>query len=295
MGTPPAPAPQYGAQYGHGWAFPHPPPPSPPERPEGADPWPRWPVWYGPAAMAVGLVATVMAVVILGAFLSAGGGDPTNNSAFNQIATVIQDVVFIGAAILFAARTGRPKAWQFGIRRSRFWPSVGWAAAGIGAFWVFAIVYSVIVRPKGEQDTLDSLGTNDSHLALVCAAVLVIVIAPVAEEFFFRGFFYRALRSRFSVAPAAIIDGVLFGAIHFQGASTLEILPVLAALGIMFCLVYERTGSLFTTIALHSLNNLIAYGGGTHEWGVAGIVGGAALLVWMTLPRLLPKTDPAMR
>ena len=29
---------------------------------------------------------------------------------------------------------------------------------------------------------------------------MVICVAPFAEEFFFRGFFYRALRSRFTVA-----------------------------------------------------------------------------------------------
>ena len=295
MGQPPAPAQPYGIQYGYGWAFPHPPPPSPPELPEGASPWPRWPPWYGPLAMVVGLVATVIVAVIVGAFFTAGGGDTTDSPAFTQIATLLQDAIFAGAAVFFAARVARPRAWQFGLRRTRFWRTVGWAAAGMAAFWVFVIAYSLIVRPEAEQDTLESLGTEDSRFALVAAAVLVVVIAPLAEEFFFRGFFYRALRTKFAVIPAALIDGILFGAIHFEGADTAEILPELAALGVMFCLVYERTGSLFTTIALHSLNNLIAYGSGTDEWGVAGIVGGVALILWMTVPRILPAGAPVTR
>ena len=72
---------------------------------------------------------------------------------------------------------------------------------------------------------------------------------------------HPALRSRFAVLAAAGIDGLLFGIIHFDfsGADALLIVPPLALLGFIFCLVYERTGSLYPVIALHSLNHAIAY------------------------------------
>src|SRR5204862_6348929 len=123
--------------------------------------------------------------------------------------------------------------------------------------------------------------------ALVAGAVLVIVIAPTAEEFFFRGFCSRALRSRLAVIPAALLDGLLFGAIHYDGAKTAVLLPVLAVLGFVFCLVYERTGTLFSTIALHSLNNFVAYASGTDSWGVAGAVGGVMLTACVLAPRVI--------
>ena len=62
-------------------------------------------------------------------------------------------------------------------------------------------------------------------------ALAVIVVAPVAEEFFFRGFFYRALRTKLRVWAAALIDGLVFGALHFQGLDSAVILPVIAAVG----------------------------------------------------------------
>jgi CAAX protease family protein len=291
-GWPPQPQPAYGPQYG--WAFPHPPPPDPPELPEGASPWPKWPPWYGFAAMGIGLVATVIAAMVIGLLFTAAGGD-IDGPAFTQVATIIQDVIFVGSALFLAAQTMRPKPWHFGLRRTRFWPTVGWAAAGMGAFWLFVILYSLLVGPEGQQDTLDTLGTKDSTFALFGAAILVVTIAPFAEEFFFRAFFYRSLRTRFSVAPAALINGAIFGLIHFEGVDTLEILPILAVLGLIFCLVYERTGNLFACIALHSLNNFLAFGSGTDEWGVAGIVGGTTLLLCMTIPRLLPARAPAVR
>ena len=87
----------------------------------------------------------------------------------------------------------------------------------------------------------EDLGADDGTFGLIAAGFMIICVAPFAEEFFFRGFFYGALRTRFSVCLAALIDGLLFGLIHFEGgADGLLIVPPLAVLGIMFCLVYER-------------------------------------------------------
>jgi membrane protease YdiL (CAAX protease family) len=124
---------------------------------------------------------------------------------------------------------------------------------------------------------------------------MVIVIAPVAEEIFFRGFFYRALRSRFTIAGAATIDGLLFGVIHydFSGAEALLILPPLAALGIVFCLVYERTGSLFAVIALHALVNTFGYlAVAKNSVYVALGFGLAMLAACIVVPRVIGRGPP---
>ena len=116
---------------------------------------------------------------------------------------------------------------------------------------------------------------------------MIICVAPVAEEFFFRGFFYRALRSRYSMLVAALIDGLLFGVIHFDfsGADALLIVPPLAVLGFMFCLVYERTGSLYPVIALHALNNAIAFAVTIEDARVSLVLGPLVLLACTLVPR----------
>jgi membrane protease YdiL (CAAX protease family) len=123
------------------------------------------------------------------------------------------------------------------------------------------------------------------------------VVAPVTEEFFFRGFFYRALRSRFSVAAAAIIDGLLFGIIHynFEGADALLLLPPLALLGVIFCLVYEKTGSLFPVIGMHAFNNSVAYAAQADDgWLVSLTVGPLVLAACILAPRFFrPAAPPA--
>jgi membrane protease YdiL (CAAX protease family) len=72
---------------------------------------------------------------------------------------------------------------------------------------------------------------------------------------------------------------------------------VLAVLGIMFCYVYERTGSLFPTIALHALNNTIAYGATTNDgWIPAATVGALVLtgcVVGLVRVPRAPRASPA--
>ena len=278
----------YGPQYGYGYAFPHPSPPDPPERPAGVAGYPRWPAWYGPAAFGTGIVVTSIFAAVIAAI---SGGKLGTAAAL--ILTAILDAVFVATAILFASMTERPRPPHFGLRRAPFWRTVGWATLGMVSFWIVSGVYSVLVKSHGKQTVLQDLHARDSIATLVSAAILVIIIAPTAEEFFFRGFFYRALRTRMSVLVAAVLDGLLFGGIHYSGASAAALLPILAVLGFTFCLVYERTGTLFSTIGLHALNNTIAYGVGTHKWAVAGPVGGAMLTACLVVPLVLGARTPA--
>ena len=254
---------------------------------------PRWPAWYAAVAFLVGLIGTFLVVGIAAA---ATGTDPGDESpAFTIVGTLAQSVVFAGTAILFASMTAPPRPWQFGLRRVPFRQAVGWAALGILAFYVLSAVYAAVVQPDAEQEITERLGADQGTLGLIAAGFMVIVVAPSAEEFFFRGFFYGALRSRFAVLPAAAIDGVLFGAIHwdFSDAESLLLIPPLALLGFIFCLVYERTGSLFPVIALHSFNNTIAFGAQADGWEVSAVLGPLMLLATMLVPRLLPRPAAA--
>jgi CAAX protease family protein len=272
-------------------------PPNPPELPVGADPAPRWPVWYAPAGFLAGFAITLFVSVIAGVIASAAGANVEDDipPGLVVVLTLLQGVILAGTAIFLASRTSRPRPWHFGLRRAPFWRSVGWAAAGLGAFLLFVILYTALVTPEGEQSVTEDLGADESTLALVAAGFVVIVVAPVAEEFFFRGFFYRALRSRLGAIAAAAIDGLVFGLIHFTGSDTLELLPILGVLGFMFCLVYERTRTLYTVIGLHAFNNSIAYGAEADTVAVSVIFGTTMLAACMFAPRFLHPPRTAVR
>jgi uncharacterized protein len=256
------------------------PPPDPPERPEGASSWPLWPWWYGPVAF----VAAQVAGLLVGAVVFAAfGTDDIDEPAPLIVATVILDVIMVCTALLFASWTKRPRGPDFGFRRTRFWPALGWSALTFFSFIAFAGIYSAFVDVE-EQSTLDDLGAEESQTALVVSAVLVIVVAPVVEEFFFRGFFYRALRSKLPALAAAAVVGIVFGLVHITSGA--DAIPVLVVLGIALCLLYEVTGSLYPVIALHAFNNAIAYGAGVEAPALAAGLGLAVIAACVMLPRL---------
>jgi membrane protease YdiL (CAAX protease family) len=262
---------------------PPPPPPDRPELPEGAAP--RWPAWYAGVGFLVALIATLIVVGIVAAATGATADD--EDPTFTIVATFLQGLIFIGTAVMFASFTRTPKPEHFGLRPARFWPAAGWAALGMLSFYALVALYSLVVQPDAEQTVAQDLGANQGTFGMIAAGFMVVCVAPVAEEFFFRGFFYRALRSRWPVLGAAAIDGLLFGVIHydFTGVDALLILPPLGILGFIFCLVYERTGSIYPTIAMHALNNAIAFGVTIENGSVSLVLGPLMLLACATIPR----------
>ena len=150
------------------------------------------------------------------------------------------------------------RAWHFGLRRRASGRRSAGRRSGSFSFYVLAAIYSAILQPDAEQTVAQDLGADQGTLGLIAAGFMIICVAPFAEEFFFRGFFYRALRTRYSVLVAALIDGLLFGADPLRLLGRRRAADPAAAggrSGFIFCLVYERTGSLYPVIALHSFNN----------------------------------------
>jgi uncharacterized protein len=268
--------------------------------PPGAGPGePAWSAWQGLLGFASALLGTVMLGALVVGVLAVGLQTPLNQDspALNIAGVVVQDFVLIAAAIAFAAITAPPRPWQFGLRRTRLWSTTGWALLGLFLYFVFNVVYEALIDPRAEQSVADALGVNESGALLVLGGFVIIVIAPVAEEFFFRAFFYRSLRNSIArklgrgvgVILGALLTGLIFGLVHFE-PDAVAVIPVLAALGIMFCLVYERTGSLFAVIALHAFINSLAYlTVAKNSAPVALGFGGGMILICALLPRLLSR------
>jgi uncharacterized protein len=256
------------------------PPPEPPELPEAARP--RWPPWYAPVGLVASFAAIVAAIFPLLPLILLSTAGETAAAVVLLVLLLVQDGVLMGVAVLFAAIKGDPRPWHFGVRATRLWATLGWATLGLAVMLGFEVAYIELLDVS--ESNIDDLG-SDNPAAAVAVALAVIVVAPVAEEFFFRGFFYRALRTRLRVWSAALIDGLVFASLHFAGPETAVILPVIAVVGVGQCLVYERTGSLFAVIAIHAAFNTVATLGISVP--VALVIGLAVLAACVLVPRLV--------
>ena len=238
----------------------HPAPPQLPELPDGIAPTPPQPRWH-PGLAVTGLVATYLVAAIFAGITLAFGGDLDDPPpAANAVALLVQDALVIAGALVFAGLAARPRPSHFGLRPPKSWGSaVGWTLLVYGAFFVFTIVWLLALGADQSEDLPEELGAEDSTAAAIAIGAVVTIAAPIAEEIFFRGYLFGALRNWRGVWPAAVLSGILFAAVH-AGSSANEFLVPLAFLGAGLCILYAKTGSLYPSIGLHCLNNSLAYG-----------------------------------
>jgi membrane protease YdiL (CAAX protease family) len=242
----------------------------PPPRVDG------WTVRYALSAYLVVLAVAVIAAVAL-----------TVGQLRLGVGVFVVDGVMI-ATLVPLSRTRGLRGRELGLRPSEPVRSVGLVFLSVIAFFVVSAVWGHATK---QAVTPFAATLHESIAAKVLGGFAVVVCAPVVEEIFFRGLLYRSLRNRMSVPRAAIVAGVLFGAAH---ATTypLHTLPPKLAFGIIACLLYEYSGSLYPGIALHCFVDAVAF-----EFAISGhdavvfpvfLVLGASLLLYGGIRRRRP-------
>jgi membrane protease YdiL (CAAX protease family) len=208
------------------------------------------------------------------------------------VATFFQDVGWVVGAAMLAAKVAPPKAWHFGFRRARIGPAAGWSAVAIASYIALALIYTAILDPESG----DPIDTGERLGAQIGSVFIIVVVAPLCEEIFFRGFLYRIMRGRIGLWPALVINGSLFGAVHLTGGGPLAV-ALIAPLGFLLCLVYERSGSLYPCIALHALNNALVSAAEFDRVSTIALLMGATMLLICLFGSLFSprsETEPAL-
>jgi len=262
-------------------------PQRPAPRPRGQAGWRPWTAW---TAILAGFGATIFGGMIVAIVAAASGGDFEDPSPGVNIGlTFFQNAALIGAALIFAYLAGAPRGRDFGLSRPDLGRAFGLLLVVWFGFYAVSAAWVAALSLDEEQTLPDELGIEGSTLNLALVIVLITMIAPLGEELFFRGYFFAALRNWKGWVPAAIITGVVFGAIHI-GSAPIGFTVPLGFFGFGLCWLYQRTGSLYPCIALHALNNSVALGL-TQKWGAAEIVPlmAGAVIVSLALAILLAR------
>ena len=143
----------------------------------------------------------------------------------------------------------------------RLVPSHGlWRSVGLGVLlavpaWIAAQLLAVLTARLLEPFGLrPEEGVAEAAIGLVdpiVLAIALVVVAPVAEEVFFRGIVFNAWLREFDVRRAIIGSALLFALIH----GSIFVIPAIFGLGIALALLYHRTGSLPASMAMHATFN----------------------------------------
>ncbi len=173
-------------------------------------------------------------------------------------------VIFLFGFVAFFRRRGVDWQQAFGLRRK---PALHAIAFG-GIFFLAMLPPLTVVFPvcakicqvfgikDTPQDVADLLANSDSTMVVILIVAFAIAIAPVFEEFFFRGFAYPVLKQRWGTWRALVIVSAVFAAIHLHLPSFGPLFVLAIGLG----LAYELTGSLLAPITVHALFNAVNVG-----------------------------------
>ena len=211
-------------------------------------PWNTRDVWLGVLAAVLIIAASFGLVLLLRAF-----SVQTDIDFWIVLFPSLFELLFLVPVWWFAIHKYRASLKTLGFARFKL-SNIGVGIGLLFAFYIFNGAYAYLLREFGlrvQTDLTPVLSRLSNPWPLFVAVVLV---APVAEETFFRGFVFGGLRSRYDWHLAAAISAALFAAAH------LEITFFIPAfiLGYLFAYLYQRSGSIWPGMILHALVNAFA-------------------------------------
>lgn len=210
--------------------------------------------WYQPIdLLGISIITSIFFILICLSFAV-----PAVNSQSITADALIISIgfqVFIAAiAAAFALQRASLSSW-LGLH----WPQWGRviliAPACVGAMWfLFYIIDKVGYMKWMEslgverlQDTVQILQESNNPVIIFLMVVTAVIVAPICEEVVFRGYIYPVLKKYTGLWSALIISSLVFSAAHGH----LAVLLPLFILGALLVVVYERTNSIWASIAVH--------------------------------------------
>lgn len=108
-----------------------------------------------------------------------------------------------------------------------------------------------VFGPLELQEVVQLMAETDDPALKIAIGTAAVVVAPIVEEIFFRGYLYTVAKRFSDRFFAAIISSLIFALMH---GSIHAVIP-LFVLAMIMALLFEMTGSLWAPIALHMLFN----------------------------------------
>lgn len=177
---------------------------------------------------------------------------------FMLLGTIIQAALFAGLVFLFNYKRGGTFK-NLGLTKDNIGRNAVIGISGGVMLLFMIIVVSIFISviayylgiPQKPQVMVEIFQQIKSKEGLIIAVLIGSVLAPISEELYFRGFTYPYLKAQWGPWPAMLVTSIFFASLHFDW---FRVIPLtLGGLGLN--LLYERTGSLFTSIVAHSVWN----------------------------------------
>lgn len=182
-----------------------------------------------------------------------------------RLATVlhatIMDVIGISVVLYFVIKKFKGRLTNLGVSFGNFLRdirigSIGYITTLPILALILVIVITILQLTGYDQPTstaLEILYEDSRPKLLLVLTILVTFLGPIAEELFFRGFAYPVAKKKLGIKNAVILVSFVFAMLHMN---LVAFFPILG-LGILLAYLYEKTGSLIPSIAVHVIHNSV--------------------------------------
>lgn len=136
-----------------------------------------------------------------------------------------------------------------------------WYLALFGLIILFILIYYIgqtygsviyqITKDSNFTQYQKSENSEATYLVIMCG----VIVAPIAEELFYRGAIYNTLKAQYPVFAAWLIQALIFAVMH----GTLVHLPGTFSLALFNALIYEIFGKLRWNMLAHITYNAAAF------------------------------------
>jgi len=185
--------------------------------------------------------------------------DLIHRSSFISESILVSDVISIIMILYFTALKDKGNMKNYlGFNPVKPVPFLAWQIIMV-AFYFGAnyIVSQSYLEEPAFMKFMKNIFNSQSVLDLFLIILAVVVVVPLFEEIMFRGFMYTGiLQSRVGIFGAILIPSAFWSLIHIQ----YEVIWILFifVMGVLFTLARYFTGSIYTVIGMHAVNNFFS-------------------------------------
>ncbi|MFP5225587.1 MAG: type II CAAX prenyl endopeptidase Rce1 family protein [Actinomycetota bacterium] len=220
----------------------------------------RWSVAGAGLTFLLSLVATAVVAAILAATSSP---DPTSAEAdrMTVIALIANQFALFGATTYFVLRRGGSFR-ALGFRKPNL-DAVGKGVAagllGVLLSAVVAVVVQLIAKAATGEAPADPeqipLESSPAGWIFFALAISTMILAPIAEETYFRGMLHQAIRRHTGLWAGILLSSVAFAVVHVIPL----VIPSIFALAILLAFAFEKERTIWVPIIAHATFNVVGF------------------------------------
>ncbi len=183
------------------------------------------------------------------------------NDNFRMIVnSSILDILSVVFILYFTLGQYKERLITLGLSLKNFTKNVFYGIVGylailptLVAILIITVIVTNLIKYVPEKQPVVELFLKEKDVAfLAFTSLFAAIVGPMIEELFFRGFMYSALKKYIGIFWSMLFTACVFAALH---TNVIGFLPILV-IGILLAYLYEKTGTLVSSITVHIIHNL---------------------------------------